>query len=64
VFLDVASYGRRAIELCLTTFGIRQLLYGSDLPVVDPLPTLHAVRGFGDAVADAICGENPTLLFG
>ena len=35
VFLDVASYGQRVIELCLATFGVRQLLLGSDLPVVE-----------------------------
>lgn len=64
VFLDAASYGRRALELCLATFGIRQLLYGSDVPVVDSLPTLQAVRSFDEAVADVILAENPTLLFG
>lgn len=64
VFLEVSSYGRRALELCLATFGVRQLLYGSDRPIVDPGPTLRAVRGFGDAVADVIGDENATLLFG
>ncbi|HEY7196238.1 MAG TPA: hypothetical protein VH306_03550 [Gaiellaceae bacterium] len=63
VFLDVASYGRRALELCFATFGTRQLVYGSDIPVVDPEPTLRALRGFGDAVEDVIRSENPTLLF-
>jgi hypothetical protein len=64
VYLEVSSYGQRALELCLGTFGVRQLLYGSDLPVVDPRPTLRAVRAFGDAVADVIGDENATLLFG
>jgi hypothetical protein len=64
VFFELSSYGRRAVELCLATFGVRQLLYGSDLPVVDPRPTLRAVRAFGDAVAEVIGDENATLLFG
>lgn len=62
VFFETASYGRRALELCLATFGVGQLLYGSDAPVIDPLPTLEAVRGFGDAVAEALCEQNPSRL--
>ena len=49
-FFDVSTHGRRAIELCIETFGVGQLVYGSDTPVVDSRPTLDAVRGFGDAV--------------
>jgi hypothetical protein len=64
VFFDVASYGRRAIKLCLSTYGARQLVFGSDFPVVDPEATLHAVHGFGDAVATVIREETPTKLFG
>lgn len=62
VFFETASYGRRALDLCLATFGVGQLLYGSDAPVIDPLPTLEAVRGFGDAVAEALCEQNPSRL--
>jgi hypothetical protein len=64
VYLETSSYGRRALELCMAAFGIRQLLYGSDAPVVDPGATLRDVRGFGQAVADALCRDNPTRLFG
>jgi 6-methylsalicylate decarboxylase len=62
VYFETASYGHRALELCLATFGVGQLLYGSDTPVIDPAPTLDAVRGFGDAVMDALCNRNPTRL--
>jgi predicted TIM-barrel fold metal-dependent hydrolase len=62
VFFDVATYGRRAIELCIETFGVVQLVYGSDMPVVDPHPTLQAVRGFGDAVTTVLQTETPGLL--
>jgi hypothetical protein len=64
VYLETASYGRRALELCLATFGVGQLLYGSDTPIVDPRLTLRDVRRFGQAVADALCRDNPTRLFG
>ena len=32
VFFDTASYGRRALELCIETFGVEQLVFGSDAP--------------------------------
>jgi predicted TIM-barrel fold metal-dependent hydrolase len=64
VFLDTASYGHRALELCVSMFGVRPLLYGSDVPVVDSRPTLQALTGFGDAVKDVVMTENPTALFG
>jgi len=62
VFLDVATYGRRAIELCAQTFGVRRLVYGSDRPLVDPAQTLHAVRGFGESVSTLVCVHNPADL--
>ena len=62
VYLDVASYGHRALELCLATYGVRQLVYGSDVPVIDPQPTLHALASFGDAVVDAVVTENAAFL--
>ncbi|HLF68936.1 MAG TPA: hypothetical protein VI503_06275 [Gaiellaceae bacterium] len=61
-FFEVSTHGRRAIELCIETFGVTQLAYGSDVPVVDPRPTLHAVRGFGDAVAHVLQSETPGAL--
>jgi hypothetical protein len=64
VFLDVATYGRRAIELCAETFGVDQLTYGSDAPVVDPAPTLHAVRGFGESVHRMLTDLNVQRLLG
>jgi 6-methylsalicylate decarboxylase len=64
VFLDTASYGERALELALATYGIRNVVYGSDRPVIDAEPTLRAVRGFGQAVADAVCRDNPARLLG
>lgn len=62
LFLETSSYGRRALELCLATFGVGNLLFGSDTPVIDATPTLDAIRGFGDAVADALWQQNPSRL--
>ncbi len=59
VFFDTSSYGRRALELCLSTFGVNQLVYGSDVPVIDPRPTLQAVRGFGEAVEAIVMRDTP-----
>jgi predicted TIM-barrel fold metal-dependent hydrolase len=64
VYFDTASYGRRAIELCLATYGVTQLVYGSDVPVIDPRPTLDAVRGFGEGVAELALATNPSRLLG
>lgn len=61
-FFDVSTHGRRAIELCIETFGVTQLAYGSDTPVADPVPTLRAVRGFGDAVAHVLQTDTPARL--
>ena len=64
VFFETSSYGNRALELCLATFGVSQLVFGTDVPVLDPEQGLDAVRGFGDAVADALCNQNPARLLG
>ncbi|MGH3036603.1 MAG: amidohydrolase family protein [Gaiellaceae bacterium] len=63
VHLDTASYGRRALALCLETVGAAQLVYGSDVPVVDSAPTLRALESLGRAVLDTVSCENPARLF-
>jgi 6-methylsalicylate decarboxylase len=62
VFFDTASYGERSLELALATYGVGQIVYGSDWPVIDVEPTLRSVRGFGQAVADAVCRDTPARL--
>jgi 6-methylsalicylate decarboxylase len=64
VFLDTASYGRRALELCLASSVAGRLVFGSDAPVLDPGPGLRAVAEFGDAVVESVCSENPARLLG
>jgi predicted TIM-barrel fold metal-dependent hydrolase len=63
VHLDTASYGRRALQLCLETVGAERIVYGSDVPVIDSTPTLQALAGLGDSVLERVCCENPARLF-
>ena len=63
VYLDTASYGRLALELCLETLGAAQLVYGSDVPVIDSSATLRALTGLGEAVLAIVSTENPSRLF-
>lgn len=62
IYLDTSSYGRRALELCLATFGARQIVFGSDAPVIDSRITLSHIRSFGQAAVQALCHDNPTTL--
>ena len=58
VFFDTASYGRRALELCIETFGVEQLVFGSDAPVVDPAHAVRALTGFGESVERLVRQDN------
>jgi predicted TIM-barrel fold metal-dependent hydrolase len=62
VFFETSSYGSRAFELCLATFGVGQLVFGSDTPILNPEAAMDSVRGLGDAVTDALCNQNPSRL--
>lgn len=64
VFLDTASYGRRALELCLASPAAGRLVFGSDAPVLDPGPGLQTLAEFGDAVVESVCSENPARVLG
>jgi predicted TIM-barrel fold metal-dependent hydrolase len=63
IYLDVASYGRRALELCVATVGSERLVYGSDRPVLDAVPTLRALGELGGDVRETVTTANPTSLF-
>jgi predicted TIM-barrel fold metal-dependent hydrolase len=57
VFLDVSSYGERAVDAVLREVGVDRLVYGSDRPV---LPA--ADLPLGDAVRTALRERNPARL--
>lgn len=62
LYFDTASYGRRAVELCIETFGVEQLVHGSDAPVIDPGPSIQVLRSFGDSVELLTRSDNPDRL--
>jgi 6-methylsalicylate decarboxylase len=62
VYVEAASYGPRALALCLEALGPERLAYGSDVPVIDPGPTLAAVRSLGARARAALLSENPARL--
>ncbi len=62
IYFDTASYGRRALELCIETYGVEQLVYGSDTPVIDPAPTRLALKGFGESVERLVTQDTPNRL--
>ena len=62
IWFDTATYGRRALDLAMSTFGVEPMLFGSDLPVVDPASALDVLRSFGEAVTDAVLSANPAGL--
>jgi predicted TIM-barrel fold metal-dependent hydrolase len=64
VYFDIASYGQRALELCVGAYGVGQLVFGSDAPVLDPGSGLRALAEFGDAVVESVCSETPARLLG
>ena len=57
VFLDVSSYGGRAVDAVLREVGVDRLVEGSDRPVVGV-----ADLGLGDAVRTALRERNPARL--
>jgi hypothetical protein len=59
VFLDVSSYGDRAVDAVVRELGVDQLVLGSDRPVIAPRELW-----LGDAVRAAIRERNPARLLG
>ena len=57
VFLDVSSYGARAVDAVLREVGVDRLVHGSDRPV-----GTRAELPLGDAVHGALRRRNPARL--
>jgi hypothetical protein len=57
VFLDVSSYGGRAVDAVLREVGVDRLVEGSDRPVIGVTDL-----GLGDAVRTALRERNPARL--
>ena len=61
IYLDTSSYGVRALMLAADASGIAQLVHGSDVPVMDPGPTLRALAELD--LLGAAATDNPARLF-
>jgi predicted TIM-barrel fold metal-dependent hydrolase len=57
-FYDTSSYGPRGLDAAVRAVGVDQLVYGSDLPVIDPA----GPRMLGPAAADAMLRRNADRL--
>jgi hypothetical protein len=57
MFLEVSSYGARAVDAVLREVGVDRLVHGSDRPVSSP-----AQLALGEAVRSALRRRNPSLL--
>ncbi len=64
VFLDAASSDRRALELALATYGIEQVVYGTDFPVIPGNALMLALEEMGQPVVEAVLDRNVATLLG
>jgi hypothetical protein len=56
-FLEISSYGTRAVDAVVRILGIDVLVNGSDRPYTEPV-----VPGLGDAVMHALRNSNPNRM--
>ncbi|MGH3010470.1 MAG: amidohydrolase family protein [Gaiellaceae bacterium] len=63
IYLETSSYGPRALRLCLESFGAEQIVFGSDVPVLDAAVTLQAVADVGDDLLARARTANPARIF-
>jgi hypothetical protein len=62
IWLETSSYGERALELSLQTFGPSRLVFGSDAPIDGVNAALDPIRSFGSAVENTLLVRNPLEL--
>jgi 6-methylsalicylate decarboxylase len=63
MYMDTASCGRLALECGMATYGVEQIVLGTDIPVISALPLGRALTDLGAAVSDAVARTNPLRLF-
>jgi predicted TIM-barrel fold metal-dependent hydrolase len=64
LYLETASAGRLALECTMATYGIEQIVFGTDIPVIDPAPLQQALTALGPAAEGAVTEHNPRRLLG
>lgn len=62
LFLDTASCGRLALECAMATYGVEQITFGTDIPVISPEPVTQALTAMGPAALEAVTERNPLRL--
>lgn len=62
VWFETSSYGERALELSVRTFGAERLLFGSDAPVDRVQTALRPISALGPALESATLRSNPHEL--
>jgi 6-methylsalicylate decarboxylase len=62
IWFESSSYGERALELSLQTFGAARLLFGSDAPVDLVRPARSVVASFGSALETQMLSSNPATV--
>jgi hypothetical protein len=64
MWFDTSSYGVRALELSLQTFGAGRLVFGSDAPIDEVGDARRVIRSFGDALETELLISNPLSILG
>jgi hypothetical protein len=62
IWFETSSYGERALELTLQTFGAGRLVFGSDAPIDKVSEARTAVSRFGSALELELLVSNPLAL--
>ena len=62
MWFETSSYGERALELTLQTFGASRLVFGSDAPVDAVDDALRTLRPFGAALEIELLLSNPSTI--
>jgi predicted TIM-barrel fold metal-dependent hydrolase len=62
LFVDTASFGRLALECALATYGVEQVVFGTDVPVISAGTVTHALSELGPAAEQAVVQRNPVRL--
>jgi hypothetical protein len=64
MWFDTSSYGVRALELSLQTFGAGRLVFGSDAPIDEVADARRVIRSFGDALETELLVSSPLAILG
>lgn len=64
VFFDAASCRRNSLDIAFATYGLEQIVYGTDYPVIPGGDLLRTLEEIGEPVVEAVLERNPARVFG